>query len=90
MSKIKKGISPKDLLLDLKTPLMWRDFKKILNNYGFECENKKGSIRVFVHNDGVLFNAHEPHGREKTTHHLDRKKAWEAIERVEESNEERY
>lgn len=71
-------------LEDYSIPILWRDFvSELRKNYGFEMSSRRGgSARVFSCGN-VQFIAYEPHRRERTVGINSRKKAVEAIRRLE-------
>jgi hypothetical protein len=81
---------PKSTLEDLKArledysvPLLWRDFVSILKDLGFDVRSRTGgSARLFFCGT-VQFIAYEAHGRDKTVGINSRKKAVEAVRRLE-------
>lgn len=77
--------------IGIKIP--WEDFIYILiRYYGFETYKKTGSsARVFT-KEGITFVAYEPHGKRrgnKFAHLSDRKRAINAIKRLETLKEEK-
>ena len=71
-------------LEDYSIPILWRDFKSdLIRIHGFEMSKKSGSSARLFSCGHVQFIAYEPHGREKTVGINSRKKAVEAIKRLE-------
>jgi len=68
---------------NLSIPIPWKYYVYILiNKYGFEMENKKGSCRAFIR-ENERFIADEPHGKgDKVVSKEDRKKAIRALIRL--------
>ena len=79
----KDTLALKERLEDYSVPILWRDFVPILRQLGFEMSKKSGSSARLFYCCHVQFIAYEPHGGEKTVGINSRKKAVEALKRLE-------